>query len=116
MLFTLHRIATRLLWCRPLAIFLGLAGFAGGMASLFIGNGSLAHLLEPSLVLTLWGMMLFSFIQLFQQIPPPVLPHDGFLTRLGTRMVLAAYSILALLVIIVTCVLLWMSFRLITLE
>ena len=116
MLFTLHKIACRLLWCRPLTVLLAGAGLAGIAASLFAGNGSLGHLLEPSLVLTLWGMMLFSCLQLFRHIPPPVLPHDDFLTRLGGRIILALYTLLAFLVVVVTCVLVWMSYRLIYLD
>jgi hypothetical protein len=45
-----------------------------------------------------------------------VLPHDDFLTKLGTRILLALYSLLALLVVLVTIVLVWMSFRLMTLA
>jgi len=45
-----------------------------------------------------------------------VLPHDDFLTRLGTRIILAIYTLLAFLVILVSCILLWMSFRLISLQ
>jgi len=116
MLLTLHKIALGMKWCRPLAILLGITGLAGVLASLFVVNENLGHLLEPSLILTLWGMMLFSFIQLFQKIPPPVLPHDDFLTRLGTRIILAIYTLLAFLVILVSCILLWMSFRLISLQ
>jgi len=116
MLLTLHKIALGMKWCRPLAILLGITGLAGVAASLFVLNKNLGHLLEPSLILTLWGMMLFSFIQLFQKIPPPVLPHDDFLTRLGTRIILAIYTLLAFLVILVSCILLWMSFRLISLQ
>ena len=116
MLFTLHKIAQSIKWCRSLTVVLVIAGLAGVAMSLFAASGSLGHLLEPALVLTLWGMMLFSFIQLFQNIPPPVLPHDDFLTRLGTRFILAGYTILAFLVLVVTCILLWMSFRLINLP
>ena len=116
MLLTLHRIAKSIKWCRSLAVVLAIAGLAGVAISLFAASGSLGHLLEPALVLTLWGMMLFSFIQLFQRIPPPVLPHDDFLTKLGTRFILAGYTILAFLVLVVTCILLWMSFRLINLA
>ena len=116
MLLTLHKIALGMKWCRPLAILLGITGLAGVLASLFVVNENLGHLLEPSLILTLGGMMLFSFIQLFQKIPPPVLPHDDFLTRLGTRLILAIYTLLAFLVILVSCILLWMSFRLISLQ
>lgn len=103
-------------WCRPIAIILVLAGLGGSFASLFINNGNLGHWLEPSLVFTLWGMMLFAFIQLFQRIPPPVLPHDDFITRLGTRMILACYTLLAFLVVLVSCILVWMSYRLIYLD
>ena len=116
MLLTLHRFAVRLRWCRPLALVLMLGAVAGVFASLFAAGGTLGHLLEPALVLLLWSMMLYSFIQLFQRIPPPVLPHDDFLTRLGSRILLAVYTLLALLVIIVSCVLLWMSLRLIGLQ
>lgn len=116
MLFTLHRIARHMRWARPVAVVLGCSGLAGIAVSLFAAGGSLGHLLEPFLVLTLWGMMLFSFLQLFQRIPPPVLPHDDFLTRLGTRIVLGLYTLLAGLVVIISCVLVWLSYRLIFLE
>lgn len=116
MLFTLHRIARRLAWGRPLALILAAAGIAGAVISLFSGNDRLSPLLEPSLILALWGMMLFAFIQLFRRIPPPVLPHDSFMTKLGARMVLAGYTLLAFLVVIVTCILLWMSLKLISVQ
>lgn len=116
MLLALHRLARRIRWCLPVTIVLGFAGLAGALVSLFFDGGRLGHLLEPSLVLTLWGMMLFSFIRLFQTIPPPVLPHDDFMTRLGNRIILALYSLLAFLVVVVAVALIWMSVRLITLE
>ncbi len=116
MLVLLHRIVLRLGWCRPVAAVLIAAGLAGIVVSLFAGSGLYGHLLEPTLVLTLWGMMLFATLQLFRQIPPPVLPHDDFLTKLATRILLALYSLLALLVVLVTIVLVWMSFRLMTLA
>ena len=116
MLLALHRIVLRLGWCRPLAGILIAVGLAGIAVSLFAGAGRHEHLLEPMLVLTLWGMMLYATLQLFRQSPPPVLPHDDFMTKLGTRIVLALYSLLALLVLLVSLVLVWMSFRLITLE
>lgn len=116
MLLTLHKIARRLVWCRFLALVLAAVGITGTVASLFAGKGNLSSLLEPSLVLTLWGMMLFAFIQLFRRIPPPVLPHDSFMTKLGTRIVLAGYTLLAFLVVIVTCTLFWMSLKLISVQ
>lgn len=116
MLYRLHRLARRLMGLRPLTIALVILGLAGGLASLFAADEALAHWLEPSLVLTLWGMMLFAFIQMFQAIPPPVLPHDDFLTRLVTRTKLALHSVLAGLVLVVTGMLLWMSVRLFTLA
>ena len=116
MLLFIHNLARRLHWSRPVAVLLSITGLAGTAASLFVSGGSLGHLLEPSLVLTLWGMMLYATLQLFQTIPPPVLPHDNFLTRLGTRIILALYSLLAFLVVLLTCVLVWLSFRLIQLD
>jgi len=38
------------------------------------------------------------------------------MTKLGTRILLALYSLLALLVVLISIILVWMSFRLITLE
>jgi len=116
MLVALHRIVLRLGWCRPMAAVLIAAGLAGIAVSLFAAGGRYGHLLEPMLVLTLWGMMLFATLQLFRQIPPPVLPHDDFMTKLGTRILLALYSLLALLVVLISIILVWMSFRLITLD
>ena len=113
MLLTLHRLALCLKRARPVAIVCGLTGLVGVMASLFAGDSSYGYMLEPSIVLMLWGMMLFSFIQLFQHIPPPVLPHDDFMARLGGRIILACYSGLAFLVVVVSCALAWMSLRLI---
>ena len=116
LLLTLHNIAVKLRWCRSVAGIVALLGVGGVFVSLFLAAGNYGHLLEPSLVVTLWGMMLFAFVQLFQQIPPPVLPQDDFITRVGSRLILALYSLLALLVVLVTLVLLWMSYRLIYLE
>lgn len=116
MLILLHKIACRMQWARPVVLLFVITGLAGAIASLFAGDGSLGYLLEPSLVLSLWGLMLFSFVQLFTHIPPPVLPHDDFLTRLGTRIQLALYTLLAFLVVVVTVVLAWMSFRLFSLP
>ena len=116
MLFTLHKLALRLRWSNPLGILLALSGLVGVFISLFVGNGRYGQWLEPALVLVLWGMMLYSFLRLFQRIPPPVLPHDDFLTRLGNRMVLGLYTLLAFLVILVSAVLVWMSARLIMLD
>ena len=116
LLVKLHQLALKIRWCRKLAIVTGMAGLGGVIFSLFVAGGSYGHWLEPSLVLTLWGMMLFAFIQMFQKIPPPVLPGDDFITRLGSRIVLACYSLLALLVIVVSIILMWMSYRLIYLD
>lgn len=115
-MLTLHQIALRIRWCRSIAILFGLAGLSGFVASLFMEGGRYGHWLEPSLVLILWGMMFFTFIQLFQRIPTPALPQDDFITRLGSRILLFFYSLLALAVVIVSLILVWMSYRLIYLD
>lgn len=113
MLLTLHRLARRLLWARPVSIILVVLGLGLTLASLFGPVDRFGHWLEPSFSLTLWGMLLFAFIQLFQHIPPPVLPQDDFLTRLGSRISLALYSLLALAFVITSLALFMMSVRLI---
>jgi hypothetical protein len=113
MLLTLHRLARRLLWARPVSIILVILGLGLTLTSLFGPVDRFGHWLEPSFTLTLWGMMLFAFIQLFQRIPPPVLPHDDFLTRLGSRISLALHSLLALVFLLTTLALFMMSVRLV---
>ena len=115
-LFLLHKLACRLQWAGPIAILLAALGFAGVLLSLLGDPSRYSAWLEPALVLVLWGMMLYAFLNLFRRIPPPVLPHDDFLTRLGSRIVLALYTLLAFLVVLVTLVLVWMSTRLILLD
>jgi len=116
LLFRLHKLALEL---RPLLPFCYLLGFGGTVLTgylLFREAASSSQLLGIALGLTVWALLLFAFIRLFQSIPPPVLPGDTFLERLWSRCKLALYHVLALAVVIIGVVLLSMSLKLISIN
>jgi hypothetical protein len=115
MLVRLHQVAQKLVFFRPLSIILAIASLFLSIYCLLIDNTFTARALEPSIVTALWGLLLFAYLQLFQSIPPPVLPHDSFLKKLNTKLKLALYSLLAFIVIVTTILLFWMSLRLLIL-
>lgn len=112
MLIRLHRLAQKLLFLRFLSIALAIASLLLAIYCLLIDSTFTARALEPSIVTALWGLLLFAYLQLFQHIPPPVLPHDGFLKKLSTKIKLALYTLLAFIVIATSILLFWMSLRL----
>src|SRR5690606_377527 len=95
-------------WC----LGLGVAGVGLSAYALIEPSSPHSALLRLSLLLTLWSLMLFSFIRLFQEIPPPVLPKDRFLERLRARVKLGLYQLLALGVVVLGVVLLGASLKL----
>lgn len=68
--------------------------------------------LSLALGLSVWAILLFAFIRLFQSIPPPVLPKDRWHERLWTRCRLALYHVLAFGVVAIALVLVSMSLKL----
>lgn len=116
LLFRLHKLALEL---RPLLPLCYLLGFSGAVLStylLFREASSSSQLLGVALGLTVWALLLFAFIRLFQSIPAPVLPGDSFLERLWSRCKLALYHMLALGVVIIGAVLLSMSLKLLSIT
>lgn len=79
------------------------------------GSGE-AESLALALSVTLWALMLFAFIRLFQSIPAPVLPQDSFFERLAARCKLALYQLLALGVAGLGLVLVVMSLKLLSVS
>ena len=73
-------------------------------------------LLRVAIVMTMWSLLLFAFIQLFQTIPAPVLPKDRFVERLRSRIKLGLYQLLAVAVVAVGAMLVSMSVKLMLLE
>lgn len=112
LLLHLHRVALRLRPVVPLCFLLGTG--SAGLALLLIARGGSEQALALALGVSIWALLLFAFVKLFQSIPPPVLPHDTFLERLRTRCKLGLYHMLALGMGIVTVVLIALSLKLLS--
>jgi cytochrome b561 len=116
LLLRLHKLALQL---RPLLPWCYAVGFGGlGLAAAVLlqidAKPSLA--LAVALGLTVWALLLFAFIRLFQAIPPPVLPKDTFFERLWSRCKLGLYHVLAFGVIIIGLALVSMSLKLLSIS
>jgi hypothetical protein len=112
-LFRLHKLAVGLLPLLPFSLALALGGVALSIYALVGSGASPSPLLGLALILTLWALLLFAFIRLFQTIPAPVLPQDRFFERLWSRTRLLLYHLLALGVVVLGLSLISMSLKLI---
>jgi hypothetical protein len=114
LLYALHRLAGRLLILRPFCLLLAAAGFLSGVYAAVQGDELWSWQLRLSLIVAFWALMLYAFLQLFRELPPPVLPGLGFFERLRDRLHLLFYQGLALLVLALTLLLLQMSLKLLS--
>lgn len=112
LLLHLHRLALRLLALRPFCLALAAGGLLSGIYAALSDNSPWSWQLRLSLILSIWSLMLYAFLQLFRELPPPVLPQLGWFERLRDRLRLLAYQALALLVLGLTLLLLQMSLKL----
>ncbi len=80
--------------------------------SLLVRSAFTLNLLEPSIVVSLWGMLLLASTELFQHLPDPVLPKESFMQRMFSKAKLLFFSLLALVVLFVSLLLVWLSLRL----
>ena len=115
MLFRLHQFALCLLLVRSLCLLLACAGFGASIYALLAAESQHSQLLRIALVFTLWSLLLFAFIQLFKNIPAPVLPKDRWFVRFRTHIKLALYKLLALGVACLGVMLISMSLKLLLL-
>lgn len=113
LLYRLHLLARQLLPLRPWC--LGLAGLAAGIAGYaLLGAGNSPPLmLRLGLVLALWLLLSYACIGLFQHLPPPVLPLDGWWQRICSRIRVLGYQLLALLMLLTGLLLLSLSLKLV---
>ena len=112
-LLRLHRFALRLQPLVPWCYALGLCSAVLALL-LLVRDDSSQQLLGIALGITVWSLMAFAFIRLFQSIPPPVLPKDSWFERLRSRCKLALYHVLAFGVALVTVALVAMSLKLLS--
>jgi hypothetical protein len=114
-LFRLHKLARQLLPLRMWSLLLALAGVSLIVFALLGTEDQNSSLLRIAIVMTLWALLVFAFIQLFQTIPAPVLPKDRFIERLRSHVKLALYQVLALAVVIIGVMLISISLKLLLL-
>jgi hypothetical protein len=115
LLLRLHKLALRLKPLLPLCYLLGFVGLVLTVLGL-VQRGADEADLSIGLGLTMWALLLFAFIRMFQSIPPPVLPKDPFLDRLRGHIQLMLFRLLAFAVLGVGAVLVAMSFKLLTTD
>jgi hypothetical protein len=114
-LFRLHKFARMLLPLRRWCLVFVMAGVLTGGYALLQEATIDSPSLRIAIVLTLWSLLLFAFIQLFQKIPAPVLPKDRLLERLRSHVKLGLYQLLAFGVAALGILLVTMSFKLLLL-
>jgi hypothetical protein len=111
-LFRLHKFARTLLPLRKWFMIFAMLGVLVSAVVLLREARMDSPLLRITIVLTLWSLLLFAFIQLFQNIPAPVLPKDRFIERLRSHVKLGLYQLLALGIAALGIVMVTMSFKL----
>ena len=111
-LFRLHKLANHLLPLRTGCLLLALTGILSSVFALLSAQDQSSPLLRIAILVTLWSLLLFAFIQLFKKIPAPVLPKDPFVDRLRGHVKLGLYRLLALGVAALGLTLVSMSLKL----
>ncbi len=79
---------------------------------LIASSGLALDLLEPAIVISLWGMLLLAAIELFQNQPLTHATEEHFWQRLLNRGKMLMASFMALLTVLVFAALIWLSLRL----
>jgi cytochrome b561 len=116
LLLRLHRLALRLQPLLPWCYVIGFGGAAFALYLVFRDDSGTTRSLALALGVTVWALMLFAFIRLFQSIPAPVLPSDSFFERLQARCQLALYQLLAIGILVVGVALVIMSLKLVSVS
>lgn len=116
LLYRLHCIARRLLPLRSYCMLLAVVGVVLTGFALLTTRHYAERFLSIAVLLTLWSLMLFAFIQLFQHIPAPVLPLDKPLERLRGRIKLWLFKLLAVIVAALGLTLVSMSIKLLLIR
>jgi hypothetical protein len=115
LLFRLHKIALALLPMTTFSLVLTALGVGMVVLTLLTESDAQSPLLRVALLFTMWNLLVFAFVRLFQAIPAPVLPHLGWLEKAWIRCKLAFYYLLAFAVIATGLGLLSLSFKLLLL-
>jgi cytochrome b561 len=115
LLFRLHKIALALLPLTAASLLLTALGSGMVVLTLLTESEAQSPLLRVAILFTLWNLMVFAFVRLFQVIPPPVLPHMGWVEKAWLRCKHGFYYVLAFAVIATGTGLLGLSMKLLML-
>lgn len=115
LLYRLHKIALALLPLTTASLLLTALGSTMVVLTLMTDSDAQSPLLRVAILFTLWNLMVFAFVRLFQAIPPPVLPQLGWLEKCWMRCKLGFYYLLALAVIVTGLGLISLSLKLLLL-
>lgn len=110
----LQRLAGRLLPFRRLFLVLAGLSFLWGLYAATTAEDLHAWDMRIALVLSIWFLNLYTCVQFFHQLPPPVLPALRWNERLRARLRRLPYQLLALFMVLLTLLLLQMSLKLLT--
>jgi len=110
----LQRLAGRLL--PYLKLVLVLVGFfvVWGLYAATTAEDLHAWDMRIALVLSIWFLNAYACVQLFHNLPPPVLPALRWHERLRARLRRLPYQLMALFMVLLTLLLLQMSLKLLT--
>ena len=112
LLVYLNRVARLLKPVRLVLVVLTFLALLLTTYSLIVRTTFTLNILEPAIVASLWGMLLLASTELFQKMPDVILPGDSFFQRIFKRCKIIFYSFLALIVLLVSALLVWLSLRL----
>ena len=99
---------------KPFVIFVGMVAITiFGLEVLgIIGTPGEDVLLIPSIVLSLWAIVLWTMLQSFPGVPERLDKSARFFKRIKSKMVRLSYYLLVILFVATTVMLIWLSFRL----
>ena len=110
---TFSVISTRLYWSKPIVVVLGLVFVSVFVASILgLGGFDTAALLIPSLLGFFWSAIYFILLTMFPSVPPRPGKEVKLLRRIKIRFQRRMYYLLALILIILTMAILFLSLKL----
>lgn len=112
LLIYLNRLARAIKPVRAVLLILTFFALLLTAYSLLVRSAFTLNVLEPSIVVSLWGMLLLASTELFLYLPDPALPKDPFFQRVLSHFKVFLFSFLALVVLLVGVLLVWLSLRL----
>jgi hypothetical protein len=115
-LLLLHRWALRLLPLRKICLLVAVAGWAVLAVLLLDADDPHAFTIRLLLLLTLWALLLFSFISLFKTAAPVVLPALNWQERLLARLQFWLFYGMACTFVVLVLVALSLSLKLLLLN